>query len=116
MLPLRENLLRFTKKIKTMLQTMEEIKKLYPDEWLILGDPVMSEDDQRVLAATVMYHSADKRELAYMDKPLMKGCAGCAVIFNRVTPRKMPVLVGGRTIPGTFKPTGNLRQPLTSSF
>jgi hypothetical protein len=107
----------FTKKTSTIMQQpIEEIKKQHPDEWLLLGDPVMSEDDQQILAAKVMYHSPSKRELACMDKPLMKGCNGCAVIFNRVTPRKMPVLIGGRTIPGTFKPTGNPRQTLQSAF
>jgi hypothetical protein len=87
-----------TKKINIMQQTIEEIKQQYPDEWLILGDPVMSEDEQRILAADLLYHSYDKRALVYMDKPLMKSCKRHAILFNRVTLRKRSFLVGGRTI------------------
>jgi hypothetical protein len=99
-----------------MQQTIEEIKKQYPDEWLILGNLVESEDEQEILAADLLYHSTDKRALAYMDKPLMKTCKPFAILFNRVTPRKISFLVGGRTLRGTFKPTGNPRQPLKSAF
>jgi hypothetical protein len=51
---------------------MEEIKAMYPDEWLLLGDQVKDELGQRILSARVMYHSPDKHELALMDKPLMQ--------------------------------------------
>jgi hypothetical protein len=67
---------------------MEEIKKLYPDEWLILGDPVEDEKSQRTIAATVMYHSADMKELVDMDKPLMRVYKRHQYLFNQVTPRK----------------------------
>jgi hypothetical protein len=91
-----------------MRQTIEEIKKQYPDEWLVLGDPVESEDGLHILAADVVYHHPDKRTLAYMDKPLLKEYKGKikAVLFNRVNvaPRNMRIMAGGRTIPGTFKP------------
>jgi hypothetical protein len=91
-------LLRFYKKNKAMQQTMEEILKQYPDEWLILGSPAMSEDEQRILAAEVLYHGEDQLELVRMDKPLMKGHKLHAIIFNRVTPRSGRIMVGGRTL------------------
>jgi hypothetical protein len=90
-----------------MQQTIEEIKKQYPDEWLILGDPVMSEDEQQILAADLLYHSPDKRALVYMDKPLMKIYKRHAILFNRVTPRKISFLVGGRTLRSTAVSCGN---------
>jgi hypothetical protein len=100
-----------------MQQTIEEIKRQYPDEWLILGDPVKSEDGQKILAAELLYHSYDKRALVYMDKPLMKVYKRHAILFNRVTPRKMSLLVGGRTIgrigvPGNGVPV----EPLKSIY
>jgi hypothetical protein len=91
-----------------MQQTIEEIKKQYPDEWLVLGDVVKSEDGLQILAADVVYHGPDKLKLAYMEKPLLQEYKGKlkAVLFNYVMtkPRSMPLMVGGRTIPGTFVP------------
>jgi hypothetical protein len=102
MLLLRKNFTTFLpKKNKAMQQTMEEIKAQCPDEWMILGDPVMSDDDQRVLAAELLYHSADKRALVDMDKPLMKIFKRHAILFNRVTPRNLRHLIGGRTLYST---------------
>ncbi|GHV60951.1 hypothetical protein FACS1894195_0670 [Bacteroidia bacterium] len=89
-----------------MRQSIDEIKKNYPDEWLILGDPEMSQDGQRVLNATLLYHGTDKRKLAYMEKPLLKTCSTSALLFNRVTVRKKSVMVGGRAI-GTITPKRN---------
>jgi hypothetical protein len=86
--------------INIMQQTLEEIKRQHPDEWLILGSPVIRENDQEILAAELLYHSPDKLTLVQMDKPLMKEHKLRAVIFNRVTPRKMGMLVGGRTLRG----------------
>jgi hypothetical protein len=85
---------------------IDEIKKNYPNEWLLLGDVVESEDGQQILAADLLYHSPTKRALALMDKPLLKGYVNKtkAVIFNRTCPpRKISILAGGRTI-GAVKP------------
>jgi hypothetical protein len=40
---------------------MSEIRTLYPDEWVLLGNPVI--DVTTVLGGTVVYHSKDKKEL-----------------------------------------------------
>ena len=67
-------------------QSIEDIKKSYPDEWILLGDPVSDEYD-RTISGIVLYHSPDKRELAYRDKPLLKNYKLKELFFNRVTPR-----------------------------
>ena len=41
--------------------TFNEIKKLYPDEWVLLGDPEMK--NTSVLGGVVLYHSKDKKEV-----------------------------------------------------
>ena len=66
---------------------IDDIKRSYPDEWILLGNPVMDEYD-RTIAGVVLYHSPDKRELAYRDKPLLKKYESTASFFNRVTPRR----------------------------
>ena len=49
-----------------MAQTMDisEIKRLYPDEWVLLGNP----------------------EVCYLGKPMIAGYQKTALFFNRVTP------------------------------
>ena len=68
-------------------ETIDEIKKSYPDEWVLLGNPEMNEQEQKILSGVVLYHSPDKRELAYREKPLLKDYKSTALYFNRVTPR-----------------------------
>jgi len=68
-------------------RSIEDIKSSFPDEWIALGDPVRDEYSQSLISGVVLYHSADKRELAYRDKPLLKEYERIALFFNRVTPR-----------------------------
>ncbi len=42
---------------------IEQIAAQYPDEWVLLGNP--QTDGATVLAGTVVFHSKDKREIAY---------------------------------------------------
>ena len=83
-------------------QSIDDIKKSYPDEWILLGNPVMNEREMAILSGVVLYHSPDKRELAYRDKPLLKNYDQTSLFFNRVTPReKRPVIA---SIFSTLKP------------
>jgi hypothetical protein len=73
---------------------ISEIKRLYPDEWILLGNPEIDELNQEILSGVVLYHSRDKRELGYRDKPLMKKYNQIASFFNRVTPRGKTSMIG----------------------
>ena len=42
--------------------TIEKIKQLYPDEWVLLGNPVIRNTE--VLAGIPIYHAKDKRDIA----------------------------------------------------
>ncbi len=44
----------------------DELKKLYPDEWILLGDPTMK--NTSVLGGVVLYHSKDKKEVCYIGR------------------------------------------------
>jgi len=44
----------------------DDIKKLYPDEWVLLGDPKMK--NTLVLGGIVLYHSKDKKEVCYIGR------------------------------------------------
>ena len=45
---------------------IEELKKLYPDEWVLLGNPEMK--NTFVLGGVLLYHSKDKKEVCYIGR------------------------------------------------
>jgi hypothetical protein len=71
---------------KTII-TIDKIKVCYPDEWILLGNPEVDEENQKILAGTLLYHSPDKREVCYLGKPLTEDYDTIALFFNRVTSR-----------------------------
>ena len=76
-------------------QSIEDIKKNYPDEWILLGNPVRkSEQERDILSGVVLYHSRDKREVAYLGRPRTEGYDRIAHFFNRVTPRPKRAVLG----------------------
>ncbi|KAA6303250.1 MAG: hypothetical protein EZS26_000557 [Candidatus Ordinivivax streblomastigis] len=66
-----------------MAQAMniKEIKQLYPDEWILLGNPVWDDYHLNVLSGVPLYHSADKREVYYLGKPLIAGYDKITIIY-----------------------------------
>ena len=73
-------------------RSIEDIKSSYPDEWILLGNPLEDEYD-RTISGVVLYHSRDKREVCYLGKPLVKKYDEVELFFNRVTPvEKRPVI------------------------
>jgi hypothetical protein len=67
---------------------INDIKKNYPDEWVLLGNPVRDENGLEILSGVLLYHSPDKREVCYLGKPLMADYEKTALFFNRVTAHK----------------------------
>ena len=45
---------------------INELKKLYPNEWVLLGNPQM--ENTSVLGGVLLYHSKDKKEVCYMGR------------------------------------------------
>jgi hypothetical protein len=46
--------------------TFEELKKRYPNEWVLLGEPKM--ENTSILGGIVLYHSKDKKEVCYIGR------------------------------------------------
>ncbi len=44
------------------------IKSLYPDEWVLLGNPVMDESKIDALEGIPLFHSKDKKEVCYIGR------------------------------------------------
>lgn len=70
------------------LLSIDDIKKLYPDEWVLVGDPIMDESNIDVLSAIPIYHSKDKKEVCYIGRDKTSAFDKITLIFT-----------------GSFKPT-----------
>jgi hypothetical protein len=60
------------------LLNISDIKKLYPDEWVLLGNPIMDDSKIEVLEGIPLYHSKDKKEVCYIGRDKTPG-------FDRIT-------------------------------
>ena len=67
---------------------INDIKKLYPDEWVLLGNPIMDDSKLDVLSGVPLYHSRDKKEVCYIGRDKTAAYPKITLIFT-----------------GTFKPT-----------
>ena len=73
-----------------MLQLLKisEIKSLYPDEWVLVGNPVMDDKNIDVISGIPIYHSKDKKEVCYIGRDKTSN-------FNKIS----------LVYTGNFKPT-----------
>jgi len=70
------------------LLNIKEIKALYPNEWVLLGNPTMDESKIDVLSGIPLFHSKDKKEVCYIGRDKTSN-------FNKIT----------IIYTGNFKPT-----------
>jgi hypothetical protein len=65
-----------------ILLNIAEIKATYPNEWVLIGDPLMSEDGIDVLAGVPIYHSQDKKEVCYIGRDKTAGFEKITLIYT----------------------------------
>ena len=70
------------------LLNINDITKLYPDEWVLIGNPVMDNSKIDVLKGVPIFHSKDKKEVCYIGRDKTSGFKKITLIYT-----------------GTFKPT-----------
>ncbi len=68
--------------------TLEQIKNNYPNEWVLLGNPILDEPEveasiiSQLISGIVLFHSKDKRELAYKAKAVKGSYETTTLIFT----------------------------------
>ena len=70
------------------LININEIKSLYPEEWVLLGNPILDNNKIDVVSGIPIYHSKDKKEVCYIGRSKTAAFDKITLIFT-----------------GTFKPT-----------
>lgn len=77
------------------LLTISDIKNLYPDEWVLLGNPTMDESKLDVLGGIPLFHSKDKKEVCYIGRDKTSN-------FNKITLIYTGSFKSSRKITGIF--------------
>jgi hypothetical protein len=62
--------------------TIEEIKAKYPDQWVLIGNPVMDKQEQEVLAGLPAFYSKSKKEVCYLGAELVKQYQSTILLFT----------------------------------
>jgi hypothetical protein len=62
--------------------TINEINKLFPNEWVLIGDPVMDQSSLQVLAGVPVYHSQDKKEVCYIGRDKAESFSHITLIYK----------------------------------
>ena len=50
------------------LINIADIKNLYPNEWVLLGNPIMDDSKIDVISGIPLFHSKDKKEVCYIGR------------------------------------------------
>jgi hypothetical protein len=58
---------------------IDEIRKLFPDEWVLLGNPEI--ENTAVLGGVILYHSKDKKEVCYIGRDKTEDYATVTIAF-----------------------------------
>jgi hypothetical protein len=70
------------------LLKIQEIKAKYPDQWVLIGEPVIDEPEingsitSKLLQGLVLFASKDKRELAYKAREIKGNIGITACIYT----------------------------------
>lgn len=59
--------------------SFDKIKQMYPDEWVLLGNPEMK--NTTVLGGVVLYHSKDKKEVCYIGRDKTQNFSKVTIAF-----------------------------------
>ena len=70
------------------LLTISDIKNMYPNEWVLIGNPIMDENKIDVVSGIPVFNSKDKKEVCYIGRDKTSDFDKITLIYT-----------------GTFRPT-----------
>ncbi len=62
--------------------TIEEIKAKYPDQWVLVGNPIMDSHEQQVLSRQPIFYSTSKKEVCYLGAELVNKFDSTILLFT----------------------------------
>lgn len=79
-----------------LVKNIEEIKSLFPEEWVLIGNPKMDKSELHVLSGIPILHSKDKKEVCYLGKSKTADFDTVTIVFTGLK-------TATRTLTGIFK-------------
>jgi hypothetical protein len=64
--------------------SINKIKKQYPGEWVLIGNPEMDDDFLNVISGIPVLHSKDKKEVCYLDRDKVANYQTFTLIFTGI--------------------------------
>lgn len=77
------------------LLNISDIKNLYPNEWVLIGNPTMDDSKIELLSGIPLFHSKDKKEVCYIGRDKTSN-------FDKITLIYTGTLKPARKITGIF--------------
>lgn len=74
--------------MENQVLSFEAIKKLFPDEWVLWGNPEYGENHTLILFANVVAHNKDKRAIALNCPDLRKSFDTATCVYTGTFPLK----------------------------
>ena len=79
--------------VETEAMSFKAIRALYPDHWVLIGNPQMDESDtlgpiaSKLLGGVLLLASKDKREIGYRAKALRQGYTSVTCVYTGIIPQ-----------------------------
>ena len=79
--------------VQAEIMDFETIRLLYPDQWVLIGNPVLDDSDElgsivsKLLSGVVLLAGQDKREIAYHAKEARKGYKKFTCVYTGEIPQ-----------------------------
>lgn len=64
--------------------SINEIRNLFPNEWVLIGNPFMDENKIDIVSGIPLFHSKDKREVCYIGRDKTSNFDKITLIYTGV--------------------------------
>lgn len=62
--------------------SLTELRKLYPNQWILIGNPLKDENTNEIIKGIPIFHHADKKMLYIKGRDLVETYSKVAVIYT----------------------------------
>jgi hypothetical protein len=70
-----------------------DLKNMYPDEWILLGNPIKDTNEIDVISGILIYHSRDKKEVCYIGRGKTQGYDKITLIYTGSPKHKRKIYI-----------------------
>lgn len=64
--------------------SLSDIKNQFPNEWVLIGNPIMDDYKLDIISGVPIYHSQDKKEVCYLGRDKTKNYQKITIIYTGI--------------------------------